>query len=250
VNWQTSVWEDREALSRAVAEEIEKIAAAAASDRGRFDLVLAGGRTPRRLYEVLSTEYRERINWSRTHLFWGDERYVPSDNPLSNYRMAQEALIVPLGIPQANIHPMPTYFAEAAEAAHAYEQMLRSHFGAGGLRFDLVLLGIGPEGHTLSLFPGSPALEERERLVVSVRAAAKPPLRLTLTLPAIETARDVFFLVSGEDKQDIVHKLLNASPEELSNYPAGRVRSQGRVILFLDRAAQGGQAAGAGTTSP
>lgn len=239
MSWETSVWENREALSRGVAEQIEKIAIAATSDRGRFDLVLAGGRTPRRLYEVLSTEYRDRIDWSRTHLFWGDERYVPPDSPLSNYRMAQEALIVPLGIPQANIHPMPTYFAEAAEAAQAYEKMLRSHFGAGGPQFDLVLLGIGPEGHTLSLFPGSPALEEKEQLVVSVRSAAKPPLRLTLTLPAIETARDVFFLVTGEDKREIVRKLLNASPEELANYPAGRVRSQGRVILFLDRPAQG-----------
>lgn len=239
MNWQTSVWEDREALSRGVAAEVENAAAAAIAARGRFDLTLAGGRTPRRLYEILSSEFREKIDWGRTHLFWGDERYVAQDDVLSNYRMIHQALIVPLGIPERNVHPMPTYLADPDEAADVYEQALRSHFGADGPQFDLVLLGIGSEGHTASLFPASPALEEKQRWVLPVQVAAKPPLRLTLTLGAINAARDVFFLVSGEDKREIVQKLLNLPPEETSAYPAARIHPQNRVVLFLDRAARG-----------
>jgi 6-phosphogluconolactonase len=238
VNWKTSVSEDREALSRAVAAEFGKAAASAIEARGRFDLALAGGRTPRRLYEILSSEYREQIDWSRTHLFWGDERYVAQNDALSNYRMVQQALIVPLGIPESNVHPMPTYFADPDEAAHSYEKTLRGHFGEAP-NFDLVLLGIGPEGHTASLFPGSPALEEKERWVMSLHVAAKPPLRLTLTLAAINAARDVFFLVSGEDKREIVQKLLNLPPEETGAYPAACIHPRNRVVLFLDRAARG-----------
>jgi 6-phosphogluconolactonase len=238
VNWRTSPWKDREELSRAAAAELARIAAVAVAGRGRFDLVLAGGHTPQRLYEILAAEYRERIAWNRTHLFWGDERYVAPDDPLSNYRMARESLIDPLALPPENVHPMPTSFADPDEAARAYEQSMRGHFGAEGPRFDLVLLGIGPEGHTASLFPGSPALEERQRWVVPVRVPAQPPLRLTLTLAAIDAATQVFFLVSGADKRAIVAKLLSLGPEESGGYPAARVRPQGGVMLFLDLAAQ------------
>jgi 6-phosphogluconolactonase len=239
MNWETSVWEDREALSRAAAAELAQVAASAIEARGRFDLALAGGSTPRRLYEILASEYRDRIDWSRTHLFWGDERFVPESDPLSNFRMARKALIDPLGIAAANVHPMPTSFADPDDAARAYEKTLRSHFGGGPPQFDLVLLGMGPEGHTASLFPGSNALEETERWVMPVRVAAEPPLRLTLTLAVLNAAREVFFLVSGPDKGAIVRKLLSLSPEETGPYPAARVRPQGRVVLFLDRAAQG-----------
>jgi 6-phosphogluconolactonase len=239
MSWQTSVWEDREALSHAAAAELAQVAANAVEARGRFDLALAGGSTPRRLYEILASEYRERIDWSRTHLFWGDERYVPDSDPLSNCRMARKALIDPLGIAPGNVHPMPTSFADPEQAARAYEQTLRSHFGDGVPQFDLVLLGMGPEGHTASIFPGSAALEEEKRWVMPVRVAAEPPLRLTLTLAVLNAAREVFFLVSGPDKGTIVRKILSLSPEEVVPYPAARVRPQGRVILFLDQAAQG-----------
>jgi len=236
---QTSVWEDREALSRAAAAELAQVAANAIQARGRFDLALAGGSTPRRLYEILAADYRDQIDWDRTHLFWGDERYVPDSDPLSNCRMARKALIHPLGIAPANVHPMPTSFADPEQAARAYEQTLRAHFGDQMPRFDLVLLGLGPEGHTASLFPGSSALEEEKRWVMPVRVAAEPPLRLTLTLAVLNAAREVFFLVSGPDKCAIVRKILSLSPEETSPFPAARVRSHGRVIWFLDRAAQG-----------
>jgi 6-phosphogluconolactonase len=239
MNWLTSVWEDREALSRAAAAELADVAARAIELRGRFDLALAGGATPRRLYEILASEYRKRIGWRRTHLFWGDERYVPDSDPLSNCRMARKALIDPLGIAPENVHPMPTFFPDPEQGALAYEQTLRTHFGGGMPQFDLVLLGIGPEGHTASLFPGSAALEEKMRWVMPVRVAAEPPLRLTLTLSILNAAREVFFLVSGPDKCAIVRKILSLSPEEIAPYPAARVNPPGRVILFVDRAAQG-----------
>lgn len=239
MNWQTSIWKDREELSRAAAADLAQIAEAAVASQGRFALALSGGKTPRRLYEILYTEYREKIDWGRTHLFFGDERYVAQDDPMSNYRMARESLIVPLGIPESNVHPMPTYLDDPDEAAHVYEKTLRSHFGDEAPAFDLVLLGIGLQGHTASLFPGSPALEEKERWVVAVEVSARPPLRLTLTLPAINAGKRVFFLVSGKGKQPIVAKLRDLGPEESRDYPAALVRPQGPVTLYLDQAAQG-----------
>lgn len=238
MNWQSGVGEDREEFSQAAAKQLAQIAVSALETRGRFDLVLAGGHTPKRLYEILAAEYREKIDWKRTHLFWGDERYVSPDDPLSNYRMAREALIEPLGLPSENVHPMPTSFAEPDDAAKAYEKLLREHFGAEGPRFDLVLLGIGPEGHTASLFPGSDALSEKQKLVLVVRVAAQPPLRLTLTLPAINAAGQVFFLAAGADKKEILGKILRLGPEGSAEYPASLIHPQNGVTLFLDRAAQ------------
>jgi len=156
-----------------------------------------------------------------------------------NGRLGRMVLIDPLGIAAANVHSMSTSFADPDDAARAYEKTLRAHFGDGVPQFDLVLLGMGPEGHTASLFPGSNALEEKERWVMPVRVAAEPPLRLTLTLAVLNAAREIFFLVSGPDKGAIVRKLLSLSPEETGPYPAARVQPQGRVVLFLDRAAQG-----------
>ncbi|HVB33896.1 MAG TPA: 6-phosphogluconolactonase [Patescibacteria group bacterium] len=241
MNWQIRVSKDREELSRAAAQELARIAGLAVASRGRFDLALAGGHTPQVLYEILAAEYRERIDWKRTHLFWGDERYVAAEDPLSNYRMVRESLIEPLGplaLPPENVHPLPTTFADPDVAAQDYEKFLLAHFGAVGPRFDLVLLGIGPEGHTASLFPNSPALEEKVRWVVPVRVNAQPPLRLTLTLRAINAAENVFFLVSGADKREIVARLLAQGPEGFSEYPASLVRPEGRVMLFLDQAAK------------
>lgn len=238
-------------MSRGAAEELARIAEAAVAARGRFDLVLAGGGTPRRLYQILSAEYSKRIDWSKTHLFWGDERYVSTNDPTSNYRMAREALIDPLsqggllpprGIDPANIHPMPTAAADPDQAARAYEQILRQQFGGAAPRFDLVLLGIGPEGHTASLFPGSSALAERERWVVAVRVAAQPPQRLTLTLPSLNGAENIFFLAEGEKKREIVSKLLSLKPGEETKYPAAQMQPRGRLLLFLDQAALGDRA--------
>jgi 6-phosphogluconolactonase len=239
MSWQPSVWPDEEALSRAVAMAVSEAASAAIKARSRFELALSGGHTPRRLYEILASDYRQRIDWKETHLYWGDERYVPQDDPSSNYRMARKALIEPLGLPPVNVHPMPTSFHDPEDAARAYEQTLLGQFGASGPRFDLVLLGIGPEGHTESLFPGSPALGNGARWVAAVRVPAEPPVRLTLTLAALNAAQDVYFLVVGAEKREIVARLLAVKPQEANQYPAALVRPRGRVMLFLDQAACG-----------
>jgi 6-phosphogluconolactonase len=238
MNWQTIVSKDLEEMSWTAARELAQIAGAAVEGKGRFDLALSGGHTPRGLYEILASDFRQRIDWKRTHLFWSDERYVAWENPQSNYRMAREALIGPLDLPPENDHPMPTAFTDPEAAARSYEQTLREHFGAEGPQFDLLLLGVGPEGHTASLFPHSPALAETKRWVVAVRAPADPPLRLTLTLPAINTGKEVHFLVSGEDKREIVSKLLSLGEYGSPEFPASLVRPQGRVVLLLDRAAE------------
>ena len=227
------------ALSRAVSEEAVRLATAAVARKQRFDLVLSGGQTPRRVYELWASEYRDRFPWAQVHLFWGDERYVSHDDHKSNYRMVREALLDPLGLPAANVHPMPTNLPRPEDAARAYEATLRAHFAPDGPDFDLVLLGVGPEGHTASLFPGSPALEERQHWVVAVRVPAEPPVRLTLTVPALNRARHVFFLVSGADKREIVETLLGKPASGSKDYPAALIRPAGKLVWFLDQAARG-----------
>jgi 6-phosphogluconolactonase len=232
------VYPDLDALSEGVAEAALALAEAAVAERGRFDFVLSGGHTPERLYGLLAGKYRERMPWPAVHIFWGDERYVPADDPLSNYRMTREAMLDRLGLPPGHVHPIPTSFAEPDEAARAYEKELRAHFAGGAPAFDLVLLGLGPEGHVASLFPGSPALAERERWVVPVRVEAKPPQRLTLTLPVLNRARNVFFLVAGEDKRAIVRKLFS-SRRARSPLPAALIAPAGHAVWFLNQAAHG-----------
>jgi 6-phosphogluconolactonase len=233
------VYQDLDALSTGVAEEILLLADAAVREKGQFDLVLSGGRTPRRIYELLARDYGDRLPWPHVQLFWGDERYVPVDDSRSNLRMVREALIDRLALPVANVHAMPTNFPRPEEAARAYETELRKHFAGGVPAFDLVLLGVGPEGHTASLFPGSKALDERDRWVMEVRVEADPPERLTLTLPVLNQARNIFFLVAGKDKQPIVHELFSAQQSSSSPYPAALVQPAGRTIWFLDQSAHG-----------
>ncbi|MEJ5252907.1 MAG: 6-phosphogluconolactonase [Armatimonadota bacterium] len=215
-------------LYHAVAEAIARQAQGA-----RLTLALSGGSTPRALYALLASEYRLRIDWSRVHLFWGDERYVPHDHPASNYRMARETLIEPLGIPDTNVHPMPTDEPDPWRAALRYEEHLREFFGEMP-RFDLILLGMGADGHTASLFPGTAALAEWERWVAVGEAPAEPRVRLTLTLPVLNSAKRVYFLVAGKDKAQMVRKVL----WENAPLPAGMVKPEaGEVVWWLDREA-------------
>ena len=139
---------------------------------GRCSLVLSGGNTPRSLYGLLASEFRDQIPWAHVHVFWGDERYVAPDDPDSNYRMAKETLLDHVPCPAGNVHPMPTHFPSADAAARDYENTLRNYFGTDWPHFDLSLLGLGEEGHTASLFPGSPALGELTRWVVAVKTPA------------------------------------------------------------------------------
>ena len=235
----TRVFPDLDALSRAAVQEMHRIIEQAVAERGRFAIALSGGHTPAKMYSLWAEGVGGATPWDRVHLFWGDERFVPFDDPLSNYRMTRETLISHVPIPAANVHPVPTNLEFPAKAAEGYERELRIFFGSSQPEFDLQLLGLGIEGHIASLFPDSPALEEKERWVVAVRAPAEPPNRITLTPIVLNQGRNTFFLVSGENKRGIL-KALRSEPDSMtSKYPAGRIRPTGRALWFLDKSAGG-----------
>jgi 6-phosphogluconolactonase len=239
----TRVFLDIDALSRGALDQLLRVMQDSIEQRGRFAIALSGGHTPAKLYALWAESERRapQTPWDRVHLFWGDERYVARLDPLSNYRMTQETLISHVPIPPANVHrvPGPDDAATPKEAAQAYEAELRKFFGIAPPAFDLQLMGLGVEGHTASLFPGSPALEEKERWVLAVQAPAKPPIRLTLTPPVLNQGRNTFFLVAGKDKREIIAALQSEPESSPSQYPAGRIRPPGPVLWFLDRAAEG-----------
>ncbi len=229
------VFEDPEALAQYVADWLYTLAAA--SDR-QFAICCSGGSTPQRLYEKLAEPaIASRFPWQRAHWFWGDERFVPHDLPDSNYGMAWGALFSRVEIPKANIHAIPTGGSSPEKAAASYETTLKEFYGSATLAaarplFDVTLLGIGEDGHTASLFPGHPALEERDHWVVAV-AGTKPDARITLTYPALDSSRDVCFLATGSRKRAVVARAQSGD----STIPAARVRPVGRLHWFTDRAA-------------
>lgn len=239
---EVRVYPDASGLTHAVARGLVDTLRVAAADAGGCSVALPGGNTPRALYRLLGSAYRAALPWEKVHIFWGDERYVPADNPRSNYRTVKEEWLDQIAIVPENVHPMPTDLADIDEAARRYEGTLRAYFPGPWPRFDLILLGLGPDGHTASLFPGSPALEERSRWVVPVRAPIEPPARLTLTLPVINHAAAVWFLVSGADKAEVLSKTLEGRVGK--DLPAARVRPEnGALIWWVDApaAAQGEQ---------
>ena len=236
------VYPDLHSLNRAAAEESAGLIQETLRKSGRFNLVVAGGNTPRSLYRLLAENYRDRISWPRIHLFWGDERYVPPEDRLSNYHMVHEELIEKVPLPPENVHPMPTHFSTPEEAARAYEATLRDHFPdlqESRPAFDLVLLGMGGDGHTASLFPGSPALQEKNLWVVAVEAAGEPPQRLTLTLPVLNRARNAWFLVSGSGKGEVLREIFENRERAEQVYPAAMIKPAGRLVWHLDRVAYG-----------
>ena len=227
-------------LFQAAAEEIIHDAADAVAQRGRFTIALSGGSTPRNLYTLIAANASASLPWDQMFFFWGDERHVPQSNPESNYRMARETLLSKTPVPAANIFPVPAENPDASAAAESYEQTLRRFFGVASgefPRFDLILLGMGPDGHTASLFPETAALQEKSRLVVANRVEKLKTSRITFTLPVLNAARCVAFLVSGTDKAAVLREVLegNAPAEK---YPSKLVRpSGGKLIWFVDRAA-------------
>jgi 6-phosphogluconolactonase len=231
---QLEILADPEALARRVADWLLAISTARASV---FTLALSGGGTPRRLYEVLSgPPYHGVFPWHRTHLFWGDERFVPHTDESSNYRMVREAMLSRAPIPAANIHPVQTEGLTHDAAASGYERELKSFYGAQRLDrarplFDVVLLGLGPDGHTASLFPGTAVLEERERWAAAV--VGPRPARITLTYPVLESSRHVAFLVAGKEKREIFSRFQRGEP----TLPAARLHPIGTLHLFADTAA-------------
>jgi 6-phosphogluconolactonase len=233
------VFADLNALSAAAAEALVATLDQAVRANGRGSLVLSGGSTPRTLYQLLASDWRDQIPWGAVHLFWGDERYVSHADPHSNYHLAKEALLDHVPCPPANIHPMPTEFADPDAAARAYDVTLHRYFEDGSPQFDLVLLGLGEEGHTASLFPRSPALAERTQWTVAVTAPVNPPRRLTLTMPALVHAAATYVLVAGSSKAHALSQVLTATADP-TLYPAAGIRfNAGTVIWWVDQDAAG-----------
>ena len=231
------VVEDAASFARAIAEWITDTAL---RTNGPVRIALSGGSTPRPVYSLLaSAEFRDRFPWARTRWFWGDERFVPHDHPESNYRMAWDAMLSRAPVPSQNIFAIPTD-GTPKNAAQRYEQTLKQIYGKPDLDpktplFDILLLGVGDDGHTASLLPGNPVLEERTRWVADV-ARGRPEIRITLTYPAIESSRHVAFLLQGESKAAIFAEIRSGR----SNVPAARVNPLGDITWFADRAAAGG----------
>ncbi len=225
-------------LFHAAAEEFISTARTAIGAQGRFTVALAGGSTPKGLYSLLASNYGN-FAWNRVFLFFGDERHVPPTDPESNYRMANESLIAKISIPAENVFRVPAENPDAAAAALNYENDLRRFFELKPQqfpRFDLILLGLGPDGHTASLFPDSPALEEQSRLVVANWVAKFNAYRITFTFPVLNRAAEVMFLTCGADKADMVRQVLET--KTTPPLPSQRVQpSDGKLLWMLDEAA-------------
>jgi 6-phosphogluconolactonase len=227
---------DRDALAKAAAE---RLLARIDANTGRIAICLTGGSSPRQLYALIATSaYRGRIPWERVHWFIGDERFVPPADPRNNMAMARKTFLDSCA-PPANIHPIPTEAASPDESAARYADELQSFYGADRLDdarplFDLVLLGVGPDGHVASMFPGYGAVEETERWVVGVPKANVEPFvaRVTLTLPVLASCREMLFMLAGTDKRAILTRVLDGE-----NLPANHARSNGETIWLADAAA-------------
>lgn len=238
------------ALARGAAQFVVDWAREAVSLKGSFTFVLSGGNTPKPLYKTLSSiDYRKVMPWEQTHVFWGDERCVPKDHADSNYGMAYETMLKHLELPNGHVHRLPGETEPPEGGADAYERELKHFFASGHhgepsptsrstergfASFDLVLLGLGKDGHTASLFQGDAALEEETRWAVAVRnPRARPRVpRITLTLPLINEARCVMFLVSGEDKSQVIQAVLDDAGNPETAFPAARVRPKGRLLWY------------------
>jgi 6-phosphogluconolactonase len=238
------VFRGYEALIEAAAEKFIRVGAGAIEEKGRFAVALSGGSTPRPLYAMLAGKFAGSIDWSCVHLFWGDERCVPPDDPRSNYRMVRESLLDGVSIPLANVHRIHGE-EDPKTAAAEYEKELRSFFagirgdGPPRVGFDLVLLGMGDNGHTASLFPGLPAVTEKERWVMAQFVEVVSMWRITLTPVVINAAEHVFFLVSGADKAERLRDVLDGPvrPEKL---PAQAIKpGRGQLLWLVDDGAAG-----------
>jgi 6-phosphogluconolactonase len=232
------ILDDAEAVARAAAERFVELAARSIAERDRFAVALAGGTTPRRVYELLAgDELRERVEWARVHVFFGDERSVPADHADSNYRMANEALLSRVPLAPENIHRMEGQ-GDAAANASRYEDELRGYFAeVGRPRFDLLMLGMGDDGHTLSLFPHTQALDETSLWVAANHVEKLGAWRITLTAKAANAARHVLFLVTGAGKAERLREVIfgERNPQRL---PSQLIRPEdGRLEWIIDEAA-------------
>lgn len=224
-------------LLKAVATKIVEIHDAAIKQSGKFSIALSGGNTPRKLYELLAQPpYAKKIQWKSVYVFWGDERYLPLNHHDNNSHMASQALLDHVPIPKENIFRVPVHFP-ARQAGVAYDELIRGFFHGQEPRFDLILLGLGDDGHTASLFPGTNILEEKNDLVQTVFIEKLEQFRVSFTVPLINLAKHIIFLVTGEDKCQIVGKIFHKKGRTLS-YPAQYIHpTSGKLYWFLDKAA-------------
>lgn len=237
------VAESADALSHAVAEQFVRLTTEAAHARGRCTVALSGGSSPKGVYRLLGAPaFRARVRWNEIHFFWGDERHVPPDHFDSNYRMAVEAMLSNVPVPPANVHRVRGESPDAEQVARDYENEVRRCVDGQPIpRFDLIHLGIGTDGHIASLFPGSAALEERERLCVANWVPTLNARRITLTLPVLNAARAVVLIAAGLEKASIIQRALHDRGE--SPLPAQLIQpTDGELWWMLDRASAGEQA--------
>ena len=223
-------------LFHAAAEEFVKVGRQAIGAQGRFTVALSGGSTPKSLYSLLASSYPD-FPWARTYLFFGDERHVPPTDADSNYRMANETLLSKLPVPADHVFRVPAEMPDAGQAAQAYEQTMQNFFrpAAAFPRFDLILLGMGPDGHTASLFPGTTALDEKKHWVVANWVEKFSTFRITFTYPVLNHAANVIFLATGADKSTMVARALK---DPAANLPCQEVNPlDGELMWFLDQAA-------------
>ncbi len=229
------VSESPEGVGRAAADLFCQIATHSIQDRDEFRVALSGGSTPKILYRVLAGDaYLQKVDWSRTHVFFSDERFVPPESLDSNYRSALDGLLSKVRIPPGNVHPVPTVNIDPDAAAQQYSKLIESDVpGDPWPRFDLIFLGMGADGHTASLFPGSDALRIDDRLVAPNFVEKLKSWRITFTFPLLNAGRTVLFLVTGEDKAARVEEIFSGA-----DYPAARVNpDQGELVWLLDSAA-------------
>jgi len=227
-------------LARGAAEHFVARSREAVAQRGSFTVALSGGSTPKALFELLADPnepFRDQIAWSNIHFFWSDERHVPPDHPDSNYRMANEALLSHVPVTQNNVHRVPSENPNAAEAASEYEQTLIRTTQQTLPQLDLILLGLGPDGHTASIFPGSEVLHETKRLVAAPWVEKFQSYRITMTLPLLNSGASVVFLVSGAEKAKIMKEVFTTTDK----YPAQAVKpSHGELLWMVDQEAANG----------
>jgi 6-phosphogluconolactonase len=225
-------------LFHAAAEKFCSLGSSAIAAHGKFSIALSGGSTPRGLHQELVTHFASRLDWSKVFFFWGDERHVPPDSPESNYRMANETLLSRLPIPPENIFRVPSELPDARQAAAKYEQTLQQFFRPEPDSFpifDFILLGMGPDGHTASLFPGTAALQERDQLVVGNWVEKLNTFRITFTYPVLNNAACAMFLVNGDEKAEMVRRALK---DPAANLPCQKVRPEdGELLWYLDKGA-------------
>lgn len=232
-----TIFKDTETLSRTAAELFVETARQAVQERGRFTVALTGGSSPVQLYKLLAqAPYRDQVPWEQTYVFWGDERWVPLSDERSNARMARETLLNHVPVPQDQVYPM-WGSGEPEDFALEYEQLLQKHFHQQAPQFDLILLGMGDDGHTASLFPGTEVLQETSRWVRAYYLTPQSMYRVTLTAPLINEARKIVFMTFGANKAEALFQVLEGAPNP-EKYPSQLIEPQsGELLWLVDEAA-------------